>query len=75
MKPEAFNPQTFLSTNGYARTAREYRSNERIFSQGGPSDTLFYIQRGKVKLTVVSKQSRESIIRILGAGDFLLSVT
>ena len=47
------------------------RKNKRLFSQGDPADAIFYIQSGKVKLTVISKQGKEAVVGILGANDFL----
>lgn len=47
----AFDPKIFLATVGKGKTAAEYRKNQRIFSQGDTADAIFYIQRGKVKLT------------------------
>src|SRR6202023_1026376 len=41
-----------------------------VFSQGGPADAVFYIQKGKVKITVVSEQGKEAVVAILGANDF-----
>jgi CRP/FNR family transcriptional regulator, cyclic AMP receptor protein len=49
----------------------EYSKNEMVFAQGDPANTVFYIQKGKVKLTIVSNAGKEAIIAILGAGDFL----
>jgi len=46
------------------------RKNKRLFSQGDPADAIFYIQSGKVKLTVISKQGKEAVVGILGANDF-----
>jgi len=71
VKRRSFDPKAFLSTNGPARTAREYPPNRKIFSQGDPGDAIFFIQKGKVRLTVVSKQGKEAIIGMLSAGDFL----
>jgi CRP-like cAMP-binding protein len=48
----------------------EYRSGDVVFSQGAPADSVFYIQKGSVKLTVLSTAGKEAIVAILGAGDF-----
>ncbi len=48
----------------------DYKRNQSVFSQGDPADAIFYIQKGKVKLTVVSKQGKEAVVAILGADDF-----
>lgn len=65
-KERAFDPQAFLSTNGLARFVRRYRPNQIIFSQGEPCNAVFYIQKGEVKLTVISKQGKEAVIAMLG---------
>jgi CRP/FNR family cyclic AMP-dependent transcriptional regulator len=67
----SFDPQAFLATVGVARTITQCPKDYRIFSQGDPSDAVFYIQEGRVKLKVKSKQGKEAVIAILGAGDFL----
>jgi CRP-like cAMP-binding protein len=65
-----FDPKVFLAKVGKGRTLADYKKNQRVFSQGDAADALFYIQNGKVKLTVVSKQGKEAVIAILGANDF-----
>jgi len=67
----SFDPQVFLATVGVARTITECPKDYKIFSQGDPADAVFYIQQGRVKLKVKSKQGKEAVIAILGAGDFL----
>jgi CRP/FNR family cyclic AMP-dependent transcriptional regulator len=52
------------------KTVIEYGTNRNIFRQGQPADSLFYLRRGKVKLTVMSEQGKEAIVAILGAGEF-----
>ena len=69
LKPH-FEPKLFLAKVGNGRTITEYRKNEVIFPQGDPADAIFYIQKGKVKLTVVSNQGKEAVIAMLGSGDF-----
>jgi CRP-like cAMP-binding protein len=66
----AFEPKAFLAKVGKGRTLSDYEKNQRIFSQGDPADAIFYIQTGKVKLTVVSKQGKEAVVAILGADEF-----
>jgi CRP/FNR family cyclic AMP-dependent transcriptional regulator len=66
-----FDPQAFLATVGVARTITQCPKDYKIFSQGDPSDAVFYIQEGRVKLKVKSKQAKEAVIAILGAGEFL----
>ena len=65
-----FDLQAFLATANGARTISTYRANQTIFSQGKSADSVFYIQEGKVKLTVLSEQGKEAIVAILGTGDF-----
>jgi CRP-like cAMP-binding protein len=65
-----FDPKAFLAKVGKGRTQAEHQKNHRIFSQGDPADAIFYIQTGKVKLTVVSKQGKEAVVAILGNDDF-----
>jgi CRP/FNR family cyclic AMP-dependent transcriptional regulator len=65
-----FNTETFLSTIDGGRQIRVFSKKQAIFVQGDPSDAVFYIQKGKVRLTVVSKTGREATIGILNDGDF-----
>jgi CRP/FNR family transcriptional regulator, cyclic AMP receptor protein len=65
-----FNAQRFLSSAGVAKTIVEYRRADVIFTQGDPCETLLYIQKGRVKISALSKAGREVIVAILGAGDF-----
>src|SRR5467141_2866271 len=67
----SFDPQLFLATVGAARTITECPKDYKIFSQGDPAESVFYIQEGRVKLKVKSKQGKEAVIAILGAGEFL----
>jgi CRP/FNR family cyclic AMP-dependent transcriptional regulator len=66
-----FDPKLFLAKVGEGRKIADYSKNQVIFSQADPANTVFYIQTGKVKLTVVSDAGKEAVIAILGAGDFL----
>ena len=68
---EVFDPHEYLSKGGFGKTILQVRKNEGIFSQGEPGDTVFYVQKGKVKLTVVSPTGKEATIAILGAGHFV----
>jgi CRP/FNR family cyclic AMP-dependent transcriptional regulator len=65
-----FDPQVFLSRANGGKTVAEYSRNDRVFVQGDPADAIYYIQEGKIKLTVVSRQGKEAVIAILGEGDF-----
>src|SRR3981081_953550 len=69
-KSREFNPNTFLATIGGGRKNLTFPQKQGIFAQGDPADAVFYIQSGKVKLTVVSKTGREATIGILSEGDF-----
>jgi CRP/FNR family cyclic AMP-dependent transcriptional regulator len=66
----AFDVKSFLSKANGGRTIADYRQDSVIFSQADPANAIFYIQKGKVKLTVVSRRGKEAVIAILGAGDF-----
>ena len=65
-----FDPQIFLSTLDGGRKIAAFPKKQTIFVQGNRSDAVFYIQKGKVKLTVVSKSGKEATIAILGEGEF-----
>jgi CRP/FNR family cyclic AMP-dependent transcriptional regulator len=77
--PEAFVPgkkgqavdwEVILAGIGAGKAAIEYGANRKIFWQGKPADSVFYVRRGKVKITVTSQQGKEAIVAILDAGDF-----
>ena len=65
-----FDLKVFLTKANGGRTMTDYGENALIFSQGDPAEASFYIHKGKVKLTVVSRQGKEAVVAILGAGDF-----
>jgi CRP/FNR family cyclic AMP-dependent transcriptional regulator len=65
-----FNPMTFLATIGDGRRNLSFAKNEIIFTQGDLADAVFYIQRGKVKLTVVSPSGREATLGLLDTQNF-----
>ena len=65
-----FNPKLFLSKVNGGRTISDYRKNQIVYRQGDPSDSVFFIQSGKVKKTVVSEQGKEAVVALLGADDF-----
>src|ERR1039458_10750191 len=68
-KPKSpFDMTVFLTKANRGRATAEYRTNDRIFVQGDPANAVFYIKEGKVKLTVLSKQGKEAVVGILGAG-------
>ena len=66
-----FDPKTFLTQAGIGRTICRFRRKQIIFSQGEPANTVFYLQEGRVRLSVLSKQGKEATITLLGPGDFL----
>jgi CRP/FNR family cyclic AMP-dependent transcriptional regulator len=66
----SFDPKAFLAKVGEGRSIGAHRKDEIIFSQGDPADSVFYIQKGKVKVTVVSEQGKEAVVAILGTNDF-----
>ncbi len=65
-----FDPQVFLAKVGNGHSLADYPKKQIVFSQGDPSDAIFYIQKGKVKLTVISSQGKEAVIGVLGIHDF-----
>ena len=65
-----FDPKVFLDTENVGRTISRYRKDQKVFSQGSPADAVFYIQKGKVKITVVSEQGKEAVVAILGPDEF-----
>src|SRR5450755_5147290 len=69
-KKREFDPKTFLATIGEGRKNVVVGKKQGIFAQGDDADAVFYIQTGKVKLTVVSKTGREATIGMLGEGNF-----
>ena len=66
----SFDPKIFLAKVGEGKTISTYRKDQIVFSQGQVADAVFYIQEGKVKLTVVSEQGKEAVVAILGPGHF-----
>jgi CRP/FNR family cyclic AMP-dependent transcriptional regulator len=66
----SFDPKRFLAKVGKGKTISKYRKDQIVFSQGQVADAVFYIQQGKVKLTVVSEQGKEAVVAILEPGQF-----
>src|SRR5579864_8608787 len=60
----SFDPKTFLARVGDGRSLAKYRKGQIVFSQGDTCDAVFYIQKGKVKITVVSEQGKEAVVAI-----------
>ena len=69
-KKALFDPKVFLATVNGGRSISKYREDETVFSQSSPADAVFYIQKGKVKITVVSEQGKEAVVAILGPDEF-----
>jgi CRP/FNR family cyclic AMP-dependent transcriptional regulator len=67
---EPFDPKDFLAKVDGGRTISEYRKNQKVFSQGDAADSVFYIQKGKIKVTVVSEHGKEAVVAILGSDEF-----
>lgn len=65
-----FNPAAFLATAGVGKKVLDFRPKQMLFSQGAPADSVFYLQKGRVRLTVVSKAGKEATVALLGPGDF-----
>jgi CRP/FNR family cyclic AMP-dependent transcriptional regulator len=68
---KAFDPHTFLATIGSGKTILRTKKNQTLFSQGDAADAVFYIQSGRVKLSVLSGQGKEAVVAILEQGSFL----
>ncbi len=66
----AFDVQTFLATSGLGRKIVEYRRGQAIFRQGDPCESVLYVQKGRVKISVLSKTGRQAVVAMLGPGDF-----
>jgi CRP-like cAMP-binding protein len=67
----AFNAQAFLDSVGVARRVVEFRIKATIFAQGDPAKAVIYIQKGRVRLSVVNAVGKEAVVAVLGPGDFL----
>ena len=65
-----FDPKAFLATIGDGRKILEFQKGETIFGQGDTADAVFYVQKGKIKLTVVSQTGKEATVGVLGEGSF-----
>ncbi|MGZ5927219.1 MAG: Crp/Fnr family transcriptional regulator, partial [Rhizomicrobium sp.] len=65
-----FDPKDFLAKVGGGRSIATYRKGQKIYAQGEAADAVFFVKRGKVKITIVSKQGKEAVIAILGKDEF-----
>jgi CRP-like cAMP-binding protein len=66
-----FDPAVFLAQAGLGRRVVQVKPKRPFFSQGDPADCIFYLQSGRAKLTVISKEGKEATIALLSAGDFV----
>jgi CRP-like cAMP-binding protein len=66
----SFDPKAFLAKVGHGKAVLKFKKNQHVFEQGDAADTIFYIQAGKVKLTVISDYGKEAVVGILEAGQF-----
>jgi CRP/FNR family cyclic AMP-dependent transcriptional regulator len=69
-KKQRFNVQAFLDSSGVARKVKEFKKAEALFTQGDPAQTVIYIQKGGVRLSVVNESGKEAVVALLEAGDF-----
>jgi CRP/FNR family transcriptional regulator, cyclic AMP receptor protein len=69
-QPALFDAKPFLTKVGTGRLASSYRKKQVIFAQGDGADSVFYVEKGQVKLTVVSERGKSAVVAILGRGDF-----
>ena len=67
---DEFDAKAFLAKVGAGKTILEFQKNQHVFQQGDAADTVFYIQKGRVKLTVLSEQGKEAVVAILEPGQF-----
>jgi CRP/FNR family cyclic AMP-dependent transcriptional regulator len=65
-----FDAQVFLAKVGEGKSILQFKKGKNVFVQGDPADTVFYIQKGKIKLTVLSDHGKEAVVGILGPGQF-----
>ena len=65
-----FDPQIFLSIVGTGKTVSKYRKGQVIFAQGEVADTIYYLQKGRIKVVVLSEQGKEAVVGLLEAGQF-----
>src|SRR6478752_353585 len=65
-----FDPRTFLAKVGDGKAILKFDKSQVVYSQGEPADTVFYIQKGRIKVLVVSEQGKEAVVGILEPGQF-----
>lgn len=69
-KPAPFDAKTFLSKITGGHTVSNYRKDEIVYAQGQPADSVYYVHKGKAKITVLSEQGKEAVVALLAVGDF-----
>jgi CRP-like cAMP-binding protein len=69
-KPPALDAEAFLTSGGAARRVMTYPKGKIVFSQGQPCDAVMYIQKGSIKISVLSRTGKEAVVAMLGPGDF-----
>jgi CRP/FNR family cyclic AMP-dependent transcriptional regulator len=69
-KKLTFDPKVFLAKVNGGRTIASYQAEQVVYQQGTPADSVFYIQKGKAKVTVISEQGKEAVVALIGVGDF-----
>lgn len=67
---QAFDPKDFLAKVGEGKTILEFRKGEVVFTQGDAADSIYYIQKGRVKVVVIPEQGKEAVVGIVGPGQF-----
>ena len=67
---DVFDAKVFLAKVGAGKQVLEFHKNQHVFEQGDVADAVFYIQKGRVKLTVLSEQGKEAVVAILEPGQF-----
>ena len=65
-----FDPQAFLAIVGAGKTVSKYRKSQIVFAQGDAADAIYYLQKGKVKVVVISEQGKEAVVGLIEAGQF-----
>src|ERR1039457_5717400 len=66
-----FDPETFLARTGLGRQVLNLKKNETAYAQGDPTDAIFYVQKGQLRVTVTSSNGKEATLALVGAGEFL----
>src|ERR1044072_7086037 len=69
-KPPVFDAESFFTSAGAAKHVTTYPKGKVVFSQGQPSNTVLYIQKGSIKISVLSRTGKEAVVAMLGPGDF-----